>query len=406
MHIALDVSALDPEFRAHAVRGTGRYVSELYSGFLNKIEASQESQLSTFRYTDLGKGTFLDSCIDYLPAGKMMLRHQVAYPLSITKDSVNHADLLHFPVHADAPAWSKQPFVVTVLDLIPLIFKDLYAPKINNARFRFARWLELQSIKNAKHILAISECTARDVHRLLGVPRDKISVTYLGVCDTFFDQKRNILNEKELEELGIDPDRPIVLYVGGIDQRKNISFLLESFSDVLYHCHEKKKPLPQLVMAGKIQDDLQYVNFSHNVRRLDIADSIVETGYLSDELLKKLYSSADLFFYPSLYEGFGLPVLEAMASGLPVACSNTSSLPEVAGDAALLFDPSDKAQAVRSVLSGLFDSSLRDTLVDTGRSRAKRFNWESTITSTLGGYQKALNLLDSTPASSSNRAFL
>ncbi|MCI5065636.1 glycosyltransferase family 4 protein [bacterium] len=395
MHVALDTSALDPEFRAHSIRGTGRYVSELFSRLSAMTSAADESsslsKLSSFRYTELGRGGMLDGLVDYLPAGKTTVRHQLLYPLSLSQPELLSADLLHFPVHADAPTWSPLPFVVTVLDLIPLIFKELYAPKKNDVRFQFARWLELQSIRNARAVFAISENTKDDVHRLLGVKRDKIIVTPLGVDPSFAEEheKENRLRSV----IGVGEGTPVVLYVGGIDQRKNIHFLLEAFAETrrtLAAHGAVTGELPVLVMAGEISRDDQYPQFLKHVADLEIEPAVYSTGYVSDEDLRAFYRESDIFFYPSLYEGFGLPPLEAMASGTPVVCSNTSSLPEVVGEAALQFSPTQVGEATEKLLAVLQSRDLQHSLSERGRDQAARFSWENTARLTQEGYEQVL----------------
>ncbi|MCB0330094.1 MAG: glycosyltransferase family 4 protein [Bdellovibrionales bacterium] len=314
MHVALDTSALDPQFRAHAIRGTGRYVAELSSRLPALL--GNDGELSSFRYNQVGRGGFLDHLVDYLPAGRTTVRHQLLYPLSLSGPKISEANLLHFPVHVDAPSWCRKPYVVTVLDLIPLIFKELYAPKKDDRRFQLARWLELQSIKNAQAVLAISENTAKDVCELLGVPEEKLVVTPLGVDPSFFERTPH--NDLLRTRFSMSSEQPIILYVGGIDQRKNISFLLECFAEVVNEFRVDQKPLPCLVMVGEISKDDQYPRFLDDIARLGIAEQVVSTGYLDDAQLRMAYREADLFFYPSLYEGFGLPPLEAMASGTPV----------------------------------------------------------------------------------------
>jgi glycosyltransferase involved in cell wall biosynthesis len=307
------------------------------------------------------------------------------------------ADILHFPVHADAPTWCRTPFIVTVLDLIPLIFKDLYAPKKNNLRFQFARWLELQSIRNARAIFAISEHTATDVHTLLGVPRNKIIVTPLGVDERFFAEDGE--SKAVREKFSLEPKVPLILYVGGIDQRKNISFMLRTFAEVVRERISGATPIPLLVLAGGIANDGQYPLLLAEIERLDLKQYVRLTGFVSDDDLRRLYRTATVFFYPSLYEGFGLPPLEAMASSTPVVSSNTSSLPEVVGADALLFDPKDVAQATRHLLAVLNDETLAERLGEQGRERAKGFRWEETARLTAEGYRRVLKELAGVPRS-------
>lgn len=390
MRVALDTTALDPTFRAHSVRGTGRYVSELYSRL--PALCRPEDAVTSFQYSKVGRGGFLDSLVEYLPAGRTTIRHQLLYPLSLHQEDIAQADLLHFPVHADAPTWCRKPFVVTVLDLIPLIFKDLYAPKKNDRRFQLARWLELQSIKNAEAVFVISENTGQDVQKLLGVPEDRIVVTPLGVSPSFYERHPhgNLIRKR----FGILSDNPVVLYVGGIDQRKNIAFMLQAFHEVVQQRHLLQQPLPYLVMAGEIEKDDQYPIVQATIRRYALEHQVKMTGYVSDEELRAFYREADAFFYPSLYEGFGLPPLEAMASRTTVVCSNTSSLPEVVGDAGLVFSPTDLEDAAHKLFLALDCSDLRMRLAEKGEERSRQFTWENTAERTFEGYQQTIARLE------------
>lgn len=246
--VAIDLSALDPAFKAHAHRGTGRYVSELF-----KELSLQSTDIVKFNHRDLIRRGSLDSLVSFLPAGRQTIRQQLLYPFQVSEKNLSGARVAHFPAHVDAPAWAKTKVIVTVLDLIPLIFQDLYGGK-GNLRFKFGRWLELQAIKNASKILCISRSTANDVQRLLGVDPKKISVTPLGVSDQFFSIVNDSDSEgnfSELKLLASPKTRPVVLYVGGIDQRKNVFKLLEAFKILITICRDKELRLPQLVLAGK-----------------------------------------------------------------------------------------------------------------------------------------------------------
>lgn len=390
MRIALDVSALDPSFRAHAIRGTGRYVSELYRGLTQWSEINSNS-LVPLRYAETGRGSFADRMIGMFPAGRHTLRHQIVYPMILSKELTKNIDLIHFPVHADAPSWCRCPYIVTVLDLIPLIFKNLYAPTKNDLRFKFARWLELSSIKNAAGVFVISENTGRDVERLLKVPRERIIVTPLGVSQELVGMAQNAKWEG-LPEI-LRQDRPLILYVGGIDQRKNIAFLLKSFKEVLSNSDYQDDKSPLLVMVGKIDNDLEYPKMKKIIKELGISDSVIETGYVDDRQLALLYKSATIFFYPSLYEGFGLPPLEAMSLGLPVVCSNTSSIPEVVGEAALMFDPTNINEAAQAICTLLSNPEIATELSYKGLERAKLFTWQETIRKSVSGYKQVLKII-------------
>ena len=383
--VGLDTSALDASFKSHAQRGIGRYVTELKRYF--DSHGGGNTSVGFFNHTSFVSGKIAKPLLQVLPAGVNTVRQQVLFPVQLSTGVTKRFDCVHFPAHMDAPAWSVKSCIVTVLDLIPLILKDLYLPERGNFRFHFARWLELRAIRNAKLIVAISENTARDVNRILGIPRDRIVVTPLGV-DKRFHSATLTMDEASLrEKYGIPPGRPIILYVGGIDQRKNYRALIEALSKILAQGAPRGAP-PVLVMAGRIQGDRQFPKLQAIIASHDLADSVVTPGFVPDEDLLQLYAASSVFFFPSLYEGFGLPPLEAMAAGLPVVSSNTSCMPEVLGDAAIAIDPLDTEAAAREIHGLLSDPQRANLFRERGRKRAAQFTWQRTGEATIRAYEQ------------------
>ncbi|MCB0332115.1 MAG: glycosyltransferase family 4 protein [Bdellovibrionales bacterium] len=379
--VGLDTSALDDGFKAHALRGTGRYVSELSRYF--KHHPHESVSVTPFSHSEILRGSRLAALSSCLPAGRVTFRQQLAYPLALAGDCLQGIDILHFPAHVDAPTWSSKRTIVTVLDLIPVVLSELYAPEKHTWRFRLARWLELRAITQAELVLAISEHTAQDVQRVLGVPREKIVVTPLGVDERFFAPSDG---HGFIQKYSLPPERPKVLYVGGIDQRKNISVMFQAFRIVVDTFLEQGKTPPLLVLAGDIQRDEQYGNLNRLRASLSLEDHIFEVGFVPDEELPALYQLADVFFFPSLYEGFGLPPLEAMASGTPVVSSNSSCLPEVLGDAALFFSPQDADGASEALITLLERPELSTSQSEAGRLQARKFPWNETARLTSEAY--------------------
>jgi glycosyltransferase involved in cell wall biosynthesis len=299
----------------------------------------------------------------------------------------------------DAPAWSSKPFVLTVLDLIPLILKDLYKANRPSWRFSFARWLEIRAIQQAAFLIAISETTANDINRLLGVPRDRIMVTPLGVDQSFFsiaDARRAVTEEDSMAlriRLGIPVGRPIILYVGGHDERKNIRTLIEIGSEVVREVERSGGDVPVLVLAGRVNSAKEEERLNVALWDFSMASDTVTLGYVPDDDLRALYAESSLFLFPSLYEGFGLPVLEAMAAGLPVVCSNVSSMPEVLGDAGLTFAPTDVRAGAKAVLELLRNKEQAAQLSEIGVARARTFTWERTGRLTIDAYRAAGEIL-------------
>jgi glycosyltransferase involved in cell wall biosynthesis len=391
--VGLDRSALDPTFKAHAGRGIGRYVQEL-TRFFDSCSPG-DLRVGGFDYRSFALPKPLDLSLRNLPLGRQTIRQQIFYPLQLAGKRLNEFHALHFPAHMDAPSWSGKPVLITVLDLIPLILRSLYEADRPGPRFRFARWLENRAIRNATLVLAISECTARDVHRILGVPLERIVVTPLGVDDRFFinaHEPRDL--ERVNQTLDLPPSAPVLLYVGGIDQRKNIEGVLGIYERVHHGCRERGvADLPMLVMAGKIEGDRRYPWLLEEIRSRRLCDRVRLPGYVPDDALLSLYRRSSVFVFPSLYEGFGLPPLEALAAGVPVVCSNTSSLPEVVGDAAVMVCPHDLDTAAREVLSLLFDRDRAVSLARGGPLQARKFRWSKTGELTLGAYERAARIL-------------
>jgi glycosyltransferase involved in cell wall biosynthesis len=384
--IGFDISGLDPNFKEHATRGIGRYVSELYQHFKNLDDP--KVKIGWFDHRQLTKNNLVDRLIDHLPLGKMTARQQLLYPFRLGHGPTKNFDLLHFPAHMDVPSWCPKPFVLTVMDLIPLVLSDLYRANNPGWRFALARWLEIRAIKNASLILAISDNTAHDINRVLGIPMDRIRVTYLGINDKFFDAK---LVEDEVllrQRYRIPPDRKIVLYVGGIDQRKNYRGLLSSFGALLEIFKDQSQSAPILVIAGGIESNKEYPRLMDCMRQLGLKDHVVMPGYVTDGDLLQLFAISSVFHFPSLYEGFGFPPLEAMAAGLPVVSSNTSCMPEILGDAALLVDPTDSRESAKALFDVMTNEEVAGRLRQAGKKRARLFTWDLTAQKTLQAYQE------------------
>jgi glycosyltransferase involved in cell wall biosynthesis len=388
--VGFDTSGLDAGFKSHAHRGIGRYVRELNSFFRgHAFDGKSGVDVGYFNHTSFMTGRLVKPLLSVLPAGVNTVRQQILFPLQLSTVPTATFDFVHFPAHMDAPSWSLKRCIITVLDLIPLILKDLYLPEKGNFRFHFARWLEINAIKNAALILAISENTKKDLHRLLSIPEERIMVTPLGV-DPRFHSAALIHPEAVLRErYKIPLDRPIILYVGGIDQRKNYRSLIITLRNLLANWSSSSLPPPLLVMAGNISGDQQFPKLERLIRESQLEDSVVLTGFVPDQDLLQLYSISSVFFFPSLYEGFGLPPLEAMAAGLPVVSSNTSCMPEILGEAAVQIDPLDHGCASKEIFELLNDPQKSALYRQRGKKRAEAYTWERTGQLTLQAYQQA-----------------
>lgn len=281
--------------------------------------------------------------------------------------------VFHFPISA-MPVLANTRAIVTIPDLTFRLFPDTMTRR---ARLYWDLFTRL-GVRRAEYIIAFSESIKRDIQRHLGVCDDRIIVVYISASDEF----KPILDASVLENVryryGLPPR--FILFTGTIEPRKNLIRLLHAFQIL------KKRGLPHsLLLAG--QQGWGFAEVCAAVSDLDIREHVIFGGYVPAEDLPLLYNAADLFVYPSLYEGFGLPVLEAMSCGTPVVASATSSLPEVAGDAALLVDPYDIEGWAEAIYRVLTDTALQQVLREKGLQRSCQFSVERMAKETIRVYQ-------------------
>jgi glycosyltransferase involved in cell wall biosynthesis len=281
-------------------------------------------------------------------------------------------ELLH-NLFTTAPALPGVPQVTTILDVIYKRFPETHGGALSYGM----RLLVPLAARRSRRVLTLSQASKDDIVRLLQVPADRVDVTYLGPAL----QEDETVSEDDVRrrlELG---GAPIVLTVSAKRPHKNLVRLLEAFSGV------RTEPEPVLVVPG-------YPTFHEPELRtradaIGVGGRIRFTGWLEDDVLDGLYRAASCFVFPSLAEGFGLPVLDALVRGTPTACSKSSSLPEVAGEAALYFDPTDVEGITRAIETLLRDTALRERLRTAGPARARAFTWERTARATLESYRRA-----------------
>jgi glycosyltransferase involved in cell wall biosynthesis len=281
--------------------------------------------------------------------------------------------LYHSPYYL-MPYRPGVPAIFTCHDLIPLIFQQYYtAPQ--RMIYRFTHWLALRT---ARLTIAVSQSTKNDLQRFFQADPDRVVVVHEGVDGHFRPPSRAQVDW--VRQIYALPVR-YVLYFGSNKLHKNVPRLVEAFAR-----KEIRDQGIKLVIAGHW--DERYPEAKHAAERLGLQDVVRFIGPVQDAALPALYGGAELFVFPSEYEGFGLPVLEAMACGAPVVCGNRSSLPEVAGDAALLCDPQDIESLARTIEEALADRDLRVVLQQRGLARAAQFSWESVAVATLQVYRQ------------------
>jgi glycosyltransferase involved in cell wall biosynthesis len=280
---------------------------------------------------------------------------------------------------SDVLLW-KQPGalnVVTLYDLTVLLFPEHHTANTRELllpKYRFAQ-------EEADVVIAISEATKRDIVNQLGIPAERVRVVYGGVSPVFRPIEDHESVARALAPLGLAAGG-YILYVGTVEPRKNLLRLVEAYAQVR---RMAPPPVPKLVLAGAA--GWQFREVFARIEELGLEEAVVYVKRVPTEVLPALYNGAVLFVYPSLYEGFGLPPLEAMACGVPVVTSNVSSLPEVVGDAGVLVDPTDTQALAEAVISLLGDAGRRGDLAARGPARAGLFSWERAAREMLEIYQ-------------------
>lgn len=380
----LDGRPTQPGYRAHLGRGIGHYTQKLIEylpalgsedTFLILRDGKRDFNLRSDRENLRG----LDySFAGWIPTRYEMLRNQMVLPWVLLSAK---ADLVHFFCHEDAPVFSPVDMVVTIHDLVAWALPQPYKPKENLAR-KLKMELVRKIAHQAKCIITPSESSKKDVVCYLGVSEYKIEVIYEGVESSF----RRLFDPYQMKEVKERYDIPdeFLLYLGGIDARKNIFNLLEAFRQVLHSGY----PNLTLVMGGAVEHQPEYPQVLSWLRKLRLKDKVKLIGFVSQQGLPALYNAASLFVFPSLYEGFGLPPLEAMACGTPLITSSNSSLVEVVGDAGIYVDPHNPQDIAGKIKVLLSQPELRKSLESKGIKRAKLFCWEKTAQKILGVYHE------------------
>ncbi len=301
-------------------------------------------------------------------------KEQIVFPFHLNK---YHLDLVHFP-HFNVPLLYRKKFIVTIHDLIISHYPDSRATTLNPIFYRlklfFYRRIVKSTAKRANEIITVSQFSKKDIVDLLAVTQDKVKVIYEGY-DLPLPPEEN--SREILEKYRLTSD--YLLYVGSAYPHKNLGNLLIAF----HYLIQEKKSL-QLVLAGK--DSFFYDRLKEQIEKNGLAGRVVLTGFVSDRELAGLYRQAALYVFPSLIEGFGLPPLEAQSYDLPVASSNATCLPEILGDSAVFFDPSDPYEMTQKIKLALNDNSLRQDLIKRGRENLKKYSWQDLTKKTLDIY--------------------
>ncbi len=297
-------------------------------------------------------------------AGNYSVAEQLKVPLALKRERVT---LFHAPHYVLPPLVSCRS-VVTIHDCIHLMFPQ-YLP--NRLALRYARTFITLAARRANRVLTVSESSKRDILRFVDTEPDKIDVIYNAHDERFSRQPREEDVERVRERFQLQDE--FVLYAGNVKPHKNLERLIDAFHLV------RSRGLDQLKLVVIGDQVSKYASLRRAVHRHNLHKYVRFLGHLPEETLAVMYRLAGVFVFPSLYEGFGLPPLEAMASGTPVVTSNVSSLPEVTGDAAVLVDPLEPAAIADGIFRVLTNESLRRELRQKGLARASQFSWETSV---------------------------
>lgn len=307
------------------------------------------------------------------PPWRRLLWEQLALPRLARRARL---DLLHSP-HYTRPFWLPCKSIVTLHDMTFFLYPELHT----QAKRLFFPAAIRASAPLADALIAVSENTRQDAIRLLHLPPQKVFTVHHGVTDDFKPINEPGLLENVRHKYGLPSQ--FILYVGLVEPRKNLPLLLRSFKKATDEGIQAS-----LVVAGSFGWMVDAV--FEQIRALGLETKVLFTGYIPRQDLPMIYNLADLLVYPTLYEGFGLPVLEAMACGLPVVATEVSSIPEVIGEAGVLVPPTDEDALAQAILSVWRDSDLRRRLSEQGRERALTFTWQRTAQETAWIYHQVL----------------
>lgn len=291
-------------------------------------------------------------------------------------------DLYHNPQNGIGATLPKTcPLVITLHDIIPIklpetvgsIYLDLFNKQMSSI------------ISNCDGIITVSNFSKDDISSCFNFPKEKIFVTPLASEKIYKPLNKNYCKDFIKKVYGISDD--FILYVGGFSPRKNIIGLIDAYSKAIPNIPQNTK----LVILGK--HGISYELYKKRVSDLNLENNVLFPGFIPPSYMPLFYNAAELFVYPSFYEGFGLPPLEAMACGTPVICSNVTSIPEVVGDAAILINPNDMDNLKNSIAEVLTNPELKHSLIKKGIFRNSMFTWNNTAHSTLLAYNNIMNNL-------------
>ncbi len=373
MRIGIDCRMYSSRFT-----GIGRYVYELTRN-LFKIDTENEYVL----FFNDPEFTMFEPPNERITKIKVNARHyslkeQTKFNRILKQQKL---DLMHF-THFNAPILYKKPSIVTIHDLTLSFYPG---KKMTSVIHRIGYDITIKSaVKKAKKVITVSKNTKKDLRKLLHVPEEKIHVLYEGVNASFRPLDDETYPLTLNEKFGLD--KPYILYTGVWRSHKNLKSLIKAFSIL----KDEYGYEGYLVITGR-KDPVYAPEIMSQTYSLELHDDIIFTGMVDELELIALYNGAEVYAFPSLYEGFGLSPLEAMQCGTPVAASNTSCIPEVCGhDNAIFFNPKDPSDIAEKIFQITSNKSLQEQLIQNGFNHIKKFSWEKMATETLQVYKESL----------------
>ncbi|AAK80853.1 glycosyltransferase involved in cell wall biosynthesis [Clostridium acetobutylicum] len=371
MNIAIDARGIN----LYRGTGIGTYTENLVRELLN---IDEENSYTLYWYGNNYKDFIKSNTkINIVSKGCHSFFEKCYFPENIIKNSI---EIYHVPQNGIGLDQNVSCIKVsTVHDLIPYIMPETVG---KGYLLKFLKNMPF-IIENSDAILTVSEYSKKDILKYFPINEDKIYVTPLAANYNYKPLSRE--HCKKFIEKNYSISDPFVLYLGGFSKRKNVRNLILAFADASKKLSKKHN----LVIIGLCRDELE--SLKDLCRHLNISNEVIFTGYIGERFLPVFYNACELFVYPSLYEGFGLPVLEAMSCKTPVVTSNISSIPEIAGDSAVLINPLDTSELRDAILNILEDSKLKQKLSIEGFNRSRKFSWKNTSKKTLEAYSNIYN---------------
>src|SRR3989339_249218 len=368
---------IDCRFYSSKFTGIGRYTFELVRNLLQIDKKNQYVLFFNKEKFQQFKTPNVKSVL--VNTEHYSLKEQLILPKFLYQEKL---DIMHF-THFNAPIFYRKPCVVTIHDLTPSFFPG---KKFNQWHYKFAYNLVLKSIiKRSKQIISVSENTKKDILKFFPFAKNKIEMIYESVAEEFLKNPGENSLKKTKEKFNLKQD--FLLYTGVFRNHKNLVGLIAAFGKL----KKIKNFNGKLLITGK--EDPFYPEVKNTIKNLNLEKDVILTGLIAEEDLINLYHLAKLYVFPSFYEGFGLPILEAFATKTPLICSNSSCLPEIAGDGnAKFFDPYNIDDLADKILQVWDDENLQKKLIKNGQERLKDFSWRKMAKETLALYQKVVSL--------------